>query len=202
MLLVALLLIVVVSSAALLLTLAAPDATSLDVAERADRASAAPHRGSDSIARCWSSMSTGSAVRCGSISASPCFTRARSTTLLGERALNTAVLAATALVLATAIGLPLGIYTGRRSRGWGVMIVRGLSVLLLSTPPLLASLVLVLVAARTGWLPVGGMVSAAASDASWHQWALDVAQPPAAASACAGVAARGDARTAAVAGIQ
>jgi peptide/nickel transport system permease protein len=38
--------------------------------------------------------------------------------------------------------------------------VRAVSVLLLSMPPLLTSLVLVFLAARTGWLPVGGMFSA------------------------------------------
>ena len=35
--------------------------------------------------------------------------------LVGERALNTAVLATVALLLATLIGIPLGIYTGTRS---------------------------------------------------------------------------------------
>lgn len=170
--LVALLLIVVVSSAALLLTLAAPDATSLDVAERAAAARRRTELGLDRPVLVQYAEWVGRAARF-DFGESVIYTRPVNT-LIGERVLNTAVLAATALVLATAIGMPLGIYTGRRSRGWGVLIVRGLSVLLLSTPPLLASLVLVLVAARTGWLPVGGMVSAAASDASWHQWALDV----------------------------
>ena len=35
--------------------------------------------------------------------------------------------------------------------------VRGLSLVLISLPPLITSLILVMVAARTGWLPVGGM---------------------------------------------
>jgi peptide/nickel transport system permease protein len=96
--------------------------------------------------------------------------------MVGERALNTVVLAASALVLATGLGIPFGIFTGRRRDGAGVSIVRALSVLFLSTPPLLASFALVLIAARTGWLPVGGMVSAASVDATWHQWILDVAR--------------------------
>ena len=50
-------------------------------------------------------------------------------TLLGERALNTAMLATAALLLATAIGIPLGIYSGSRTRGLGRSIVRALSVL-------------------------------------------------------------------------
>jgi peptide/nickel transport system permease protein len=40
----------------------------------------------------------------------------------------------------------------------------------------LASLGLVLVAARTGWLPVGGMMSAGAADLSWPQWLADIAR--------------------------
>jgi peptide/nickel transport system permease protein len=80
--------------------------------------------------------------------------------LVPERAANTALLAGTALVLATLIGLPLGTISG--SRGGGVLpaVVRAGSFVLLSTPSLLTSLVLVFIAARTGWLPIGGMRSA------------------------------------------
>ena len=67
--------------------------------------------------------------------------------LLGERAMNTAVLAAAALGAATLFGVPLGIYTGARQRGLWVTLVRGLSLLMLSMPPLIASLALVLL----GW---------------------------------------------------
>lgn len=77
--------------------------------------------------------------------------------LIAERAANTAALAVTALLLATVVGLPLGVLTGTRTRGWLPGLVRAGSLLLLSLPPLLTSLVLVFLAARTGWLPVGGM---------------------------------------------
>ena len=79
--------------------------------------------------------------------------------LISERAANSAILALSALALATIVGIPLGIITGSR-RGLLTQAVRALSVLLLSMPPLLTSLVLVFLAARTGWLPVGGMFSA------------------------------------------
>ncbi|HUE86975.1 MAG TPA: ABC transporter permease [Vicinamibacterales bacterium] len=95
--------------------------------------------------------------------------------LLGDRALNTAVLAAAALGAATVFGIPLGIFTGARQRGAGVTVVRTLSVVMLSMPPLISSLALVLFAARTGWFPVGGMVSAGASEMSWARWVADVA---------------------------
>lgn len=96
--------------------------------------------------------------------------------LVGERALNTAVLAGAALLLATAIGVPLGVYSGSRSRGMGRSVVRVLSVLALSVPPLIGSLALVFLAARTGWLPVGGMTSSAGIDPTWAQWLSDLAR--------------------------
>ena len=79
-----------------------------------------------------------------------------------ERAANTALLALAALVLSTLIGLPLGILSGSR-RGIVAAIIRGASVALVSMPPLLTSLVLVFIAARTGWLPIGGMRSSTAA---------------------------------------
>ncbi len=94
--------------------------------------------------------------------------------LLVERALNTSILAAAALTLATLVGLPMGIYTGTRRKGIVAQLVRGISVLLLSVPPLVGSLALVLVAARTGWFPVGGMTSLAAAP-GWLPWMADVA---------------------------
>jgi peptide/nickel transport system permease protein len=78
--------------------------------------------------------------------------------LISERAANSAILALSALALATLVGIPLGIVSGSR-RGVLPQAVRAASVLLLSMPPLLTSLVLVFLAARTGWLPVGGMSS-------------------------------------------
>jgi peptide/nickel transport system permease protein len=80
--------------------------------------------------------------------------------IIPERAANTAVLALTALVLATVVGVPLGIVAGSRRGGVLPATIRSASVVLLSMPPLLTSLFLVFVAARTGWLPIAGMRSA------------------------------------------
>jgi peptide/nickel transport system permease protein len=80
-------------------------------------------------------------------------------TLVRERAANTAILALTALAAATLIGLPLGILTGSRRAGVMTQVIRGASLVLLSLPPLLTSLLMVLIAARTGWFPIGGMGS-------------------------------------------
>ena len=80
--------------------------------------------------------------------------------LIPERAANTAILAATALFAATLIGLPLGVVAGSRPGGVLPGTIRGASLVLLSMPPLLTSLFLIFVAARTGWLPIAGMRSA------------------------------------------
>src|SRR5262245_17311469 len=79
--------------------------------------------------------------------------------LIAEGAANTATLAVTALLLATLVGLPLGVLTGAQRGGLLPGVVRSTSVFLLSMPPLLTSLFLVFLAARTGWFPIGGMNS-------------------------------------------
>jgi peptide/nickel transport system permease protein len=90
--------------------------------------------------------------------------------LIPERAANTAILALTALIIATLVGLPLGIVSGSRPGGAAGGLIRAASIVLLSMPPLLTSLLLVFVAARTGWFPIGGMQSGSSGGAA----ALDV----------------------------
>jgi peptide/nickel transport system permease protein len=84
--------------------------------------------------------------------------------LIPERAANTAILSFAALLFATLLGLPLGIVTGSRRGGLLGGMVRACSLVLVSLPPLLTSLFLVFLAARTGWLPIGGMHSASIAD--------------------------------------
>jgi len=85
--------------------------------------------------------------------------------LIPERAANTAILAFTALLFATLVGLPLGVVSGSRPAGFLTGAIRGVSLVMLSMPPLLTSLFLVFAAARTGWLPVGGMTSTTSTSA-------------------------------------
>jgi peptide/nickel transport system permease protein len=80
--------------------------------------------------------------------------------LIPERAANTAILAFSALLVSTLVGLPLGILSGSRRGGFLPGAIRALSLVLLSMPPLLTSLLLVFIAARTGWFPIAGMRSA------------------------------------------
>jgi ABC-type dipeptide/oligopeptide/nickel transport system permease component len=68
-------------------------------------------------------------------------------TLIRGAAANTATLAVVALAIATLLGIPLGIVTGSR-RGAGAAMIRGASLVFLSIPPLLTSLLLVFIASR------------------------------------------------------
>ncbi len=94
--------------------------------------------------------------------------------LVGERAGNTAVLAGTALLIATGVGLPLGVIAGSSSASVLVSTIRGVSVFGLSLPPLLTSILFALFAARTGWFPIGGMTSVRAVDPSLPARLLDI----------------------------
>ncbi|MFB3853436.1 MAG: ABC transporter permease [Vicinamibacterales bacterium] len=95
--------------------------------------------------------------------------------LVASRALNSALLAVAALGTATLVGLPLGIVAGTRRSGLVTASIRCASLVLLSLPPLLTSLILVFVAARTGWLPVGGMTSSTQAAGSWAASVFDLA---------------------------
>jgi peptide/nickel transport system permease protein len=88
-------------------------------------------------------------------------------------AANTAVLAVVALVAATVGGIPLGVISGSR-RGVLAGAVRAVSLVCLSVPPLLTSLLLVFVAAVTCWFPAGGTTSVNAADLDWAAWLVDV----------------------------
>ena len=77
--------------------------------------------------------------------------------LIRERAFNTIILGTAALAVATLVGIPFGVFTASRPGGLLSASVRGLSIVLLSVPPLVTSLVLLVLAARTGWLPAGGL---------------------------------------------
>lgn len=82
--------------------------------------------------------------------------------LIPERAANTAILAVAALAFATLVGLPLGVVAGSRRGGLLPTVIRAASLVFLSMPPLLTSLFLLFVAARTGWFPIAGMHSSLA----------------------------------------
>lgn len=77
--------------------------------------------------------------------------------LVAERTANSALIGVGALIVTTLVGIPCGVYTGTRRRRLVASAVGALAVLLLSIPAVVLSLTMMLVAARTGWLPVGGL---------------------------------------------
>jgi len=98
--------------------------------------------------------------------------------LVLQAAANSAILAGAALFVATFAGVGLGIFTGSR-RGVMPAIVRAVSVAAVSMPPLLTSLALLFLAARTGWFPVGGMSSSDAGQQGqqWNELAAHLPLP-------------------------
>ena len=96
--------------------------------------------------------------------------------LLLERIGNTVTLGAVALVLALGLGIPAGVQTGSAPGRWTSRLIGASSLLLVSVPPLVTSLVLMLVAARSGTLPAAGLTGLG------HVWlpALALALPIAA----------------------
>lgn len=79
--------------------------------------------------------------------------------LLWARARNTLLLTSASTLLAWLLAIPLGIWTAANKGKWGDRACVFATSALLTIPDLLFFLVLLLLAARTGWFPVGGMVS-------------------------------------------
>ena len=97
--------------------------------------------------------------------------------LVAERAGNTAMLAGLALVIATMLGIPLGVVSGSRASGSGasgpgvsgpspaiarsatVGVIGLASVLLVACPPILFALALLYFSLETGWLSSPGSIA-------------------------------------------
>jgi peptide/nickel transport system permease protein len=91
---------------------------------------------------------------------------------VAERGRATALLAAAALALCVALGLPAGAWAAWRQGRWPDRAVTVTAVVGLSTPPFwLAMLVMLLFAVWLGWLPVSGMTATVGGGG-----ALDVAR--------------------------
>jgi peptide/nickel transport system permease protein len=74
--------------------------------------------------------------------------------LVAERGARSGQLALLALVVACAIGLTLGTLTGASPRSWVASLVTPISIALVSCPPIVWALFLMLVAASTRWLSI------------------------------------------------
>ena len=98
-------------------------------------------------------------------------------TVIREGLNNTLMLAGAAAVVTWGLALPLGIWAAVRQYSWVDKTLSLVAFVWLSVPEILSGLLLLMLAARTGWFPVGGMRSidyddftavGKARDLLWH----------------------------------
>ena len=77
---------------------------------------------------------------------------------------NTLLLAIAAAIVSWGLAIPLGVMAAVRQYSWADKSLSILAVLGLSVPEVLSGLLLLMLAANTGWFPVGGMHSLAWDD--------------------------------------
>jgi peptide/nickel transport system permease protein len=87
-------------------------------------------------------------------------------TLLWARVRYTLLLASLATLLAWVVALPWGVLEALHQGGWIDRVGGILTAVLLTIPDVLLGLLLLLLAARTGWFPTGGMASLGSNDLS------------------------------------
>jgi peptide/nickel transport system permease protein len=95
--------------------------------------------------------------------------------LLWPRVGNTLVLTSLATLLAWMIALPWGVFEALHRGQWLGRAGSVLTAILLAIPELLLALLFLLLAAKTGWLPTGGMSSPDAAGAAWPRALRDFA---------------------------
>jgi peptide/nickel transport system permease protein len=87
--------------------------------------------------------------------------------VLSTGLLNTFILAAAAAFLTWVLAVPLGIVAAVKQHSWMDKISSLVAFLGLSIPEVFLALLLILLAAKTGWFPIGGMVSLNHDERSW-----------------------------------
>jgi peptide/nickel transport system permease protein len=87
--------------------------------------------------------------------------------LMWVRARNTLLLTGLATLLAWMVALPWGMLEALHRGGWVDRVGGAVTAALLAIPDVLLGLLLLLLAARTGWFPTGGMASVDASSAAF-----------------------------------
>src|SRR3989454_5550380 len=80
-------------------------------------------------------------------------------TVLRQGLLNTLVLAVAAALVTWGLAIPLGVWAAVRQHSWVDRVLSFAAFVWLSVPEVLSGLLLLWLAARTGWFPVGGMHS-------------------------------------------
>ena len=97
--------------------------------------------------------------------------------VIREGLLNTLLLAGAAAIVTWGLAIPLGVIAAVRQYSWIDKLLSLLAFVWLSVPEILSGLLLLMLAARTGWFPVGGMRSidydylstaGKIADVAWH----------------------------------
>jgi peptide/nickel transport system permease protein len=94
--------------------------------------------------------------------------------LILSRLGNTVILGVATLVVTWLIAIPLGIYLSVRQYSLVDQIASAVSYFFMGFPDFFLAILLLLVAAKTGWFPIGEMSSVKASQASFPIYFLDV----------------------------
>jgi peptide/nickel transport system permease protein len=95
-------------------------------------------------------------------------------TVLREGLTNTLLLAGASALVTWGLAIPLGMWAAVKQHSWIDRILSFLAFIWLSVPEILSGLLLLMIAARTGWFPVGGMRSIDYDDLSAFGKFLDV----------------------------
>ncbi len=96
--------------------------------------------------------------------------------LIGSRLANTLILNVAALTIAWLVAIPIGIRAATRQYSATDNALSLVSYLGISTPTFFSGLVLLFLAFKTRWLPIGGMTSLDFELMPWYEQALDVAR--------------------------
>ncbi|MCC7008855.1 MAG: ABC transporter permease [Acidobacteria bacterium] len=95
-------------------------------------------------------------------------------TVISEGLGNTLMLAAASAIVTWALAVPLGVIAAVRQHSWVDKLLSVFAFVWLSIPEILSGLLLLMLAARTGWFPVGGMRSIDYDDLTPLGQALDL----------------------------
>jgi peptide/nickel transport system permease protein len=96
--------------------------------------------------------------------------------LIGSRLANTLILNIAALAIAWLVAIPIGIRAATRQYSTTDNALSLVSYLGISTPTFFSGLVLLYLAFKTRWLPIGGMTSLDFEILPWYEQVLDVAR--------------------------
>ncbi len=94
--------------------------------------------------------------------------------LIGSRLLNSLILNIAALILAWLVAIPIGIHAATRQYSWSDNSLSMTAYLGISTPTFFSALLLLLLAFKTGALPIGGMTSLDYDFFPWYGKILDI----------------------------